>query len=29
VRASIILEVNKDLTKHPISDIEKHLCGAN
>ena len=29
VRASIILEVNKDLTRLPVWDIEKHLTGAN
>ena len=26
VKALIIAEVNKDLTKHPIGDIEKHLA---
>jgi protein required for attachment to host cells len=25
VRSRIIAEINKDLTKHPIGDIEKHL----
>lgn len=25
VKARIIAEVNKDLTKHPVGDIEKHL----
>jgi len=28
VQARIIAEINKDLTKHPISEIEKHLTGA-
>ena len=28
VRARIIAEINKDLTKHPIGDIEKHLTAA-
>jgi protein required for attachment to host cells len=28
-RASIILEVNKDLTRSSVWDIEKHLTGAN
>jgi protein required for attachment to host cells len=26
VKKRIIAEVDKDLTKHPISEIEKHLC---
>ena len=26
VKQRIITEVDKDLTKHPISEIEKHLC---
>jgi protein required for attachment to host cells len=25
VQARIIAEINKDLTKHPVGDIEKHL----
>ena len=25
VKAKIVLEVNKDLTKHPMAEIEKHL----
>ena len=28
VRARIIAEINKDLTKHPVGDIEKHLTAA-
>jgi protein required for attachment to host cells len=28
VQARIIAEINKDLTKHPVSEIEKHLTGA-
>ncbi|MBU6464779.1 MAG: host attachment protein [Bradyrhizobium sp.] len=28
VRSRIIVEVNKDLTRHPIEDIEKHLNAA-
>jgi protein required for attachment to host cells len=27
VKACIVAEVNKDLTKHPVSEIEKHLTG--
>ena len=27
VKASIITEINKDLTKHPIGEIERHLTG--
>ena len=27
VKACIIAEINKDLTKHPVWDIEKHLTG--
>jgi protein required for attachment to host cells len=27
VKACVIAEINKDLTKHPIGDIEKHLTG--
>jgi len=27
VKACIIAEVNKDLTKHPLDEIEKHLAG--
>jgi protein required for attachment to host cells len=27
VKKHIIAEINKDLTKHPVSDIEKHLVG--
>ena len=26
VEACIIAEIGKDLTKHPVSEIEKHLC---
>jgi len=28
VQARIVAEINKDLTKHPIGDIEKHLLTA-
>lgn len=28
VRSRIIAEINKDLTKHPVSEIEKHLAAA-
>jgi protein required for attachment to host cells len=28
VQALIIAEINKDLTKHPVDDIEKHLTAA-
>ena len=28
VRARIVAEINKDLTKHPVGDIEKHLTAA-
>jgi protein required for attachment to host cells len=28
VQARIIAEVNKDLTRHPVGDIEKHLTVA-
>ena len=28
VKARIIAEINKDLTKHPVGDIEKHLTAA-
>lgn len=28
VKACIVAELNKDLTKHPIFEIEKHLTGA-
>jgi protein required for attachment to host cells len=28
VKARIIAELNKDLTRHPVGDIEKHLTGA-
>jgi protein required for attachment to host cells len=28
VRSRIIVEINKDLTRHPIEDIEKHLNAA-
>ncbi|MDE1935644.1 host attachment family protein [Bradyrhizobium sp.] len=28
VQARIVAEINKDLTKHPVGDIEKHLTGA-
>lgn len=28
VRARIIAEINKDLTKHPVGDIERHLTAA-
>jgi protein required for attachment to host cells len=27
VKACIVAEVNKDLTNHPVDDIEKHLTG--
>jgi protein required for attachment to host cells len=27
VKACILAEINKDLTKHPVSEIEKHLIG--
>jgi protein required for attachment to host cells len=27
VKACIVAEINKDLTKHPIGEIEKHLAG--
>jgi protein required for attachment to host cells len=27
VKACIVAEVNKDLTKHPVDEIEKHLTG--
>ena len=27
VKACILAEINKDLTKHPIAEIEKHLTG--
>ena len=27
VKACIIAEINKDLTKHPVFEIEKHLTG--
>jgi len=27
VKSHITAEINKDLTKHPIADIEKHLMG--
>jgi protein required for attachment to host cells len=27
VKACIIAEINKDLTGHPVADIEKHLVG--
>jgi len=28
VQARIIAEINKDLTKHPVGEIEKHLASA-
>jgi protein required for attachment to host cells len=28
VRARIVAEINKDLTRHPVGDIEKHLTAA-
>jgi protein required for attachment to host cells len=28
VQARIVAEINKDLTKHPVGDIEKHLTAA-
>ncbi len=28
VKSRVIAEINKDLTKHPVGDIEKHLTGA-
>ncbi|MGZ3612950.1 MAG: baeRF12 domain-containing protein [Thermodesulfobacteriota bacterium] len=27
VKARIFAEIDKDLTKHPIADIERHLVG--
>jgi protein required for attachment to host cells len=27
VKSRIIAEIDKDLTKHPIQEIEKHLAG--
>jgi len=27
VKSRIVAEINKDLTKHPVSEIEKHLLG--
>jgi protein required for attachment to host cells len=27
VKSRIIAEVDRDLTKHPVHEIEKHLCG--
>ena len=27
VKAKIVAEVDKDLTKHPVDQIEAHLCG--
>jgi protein required for attachment to host cells len=27
VKACVLAEINKDLTKHPIAEIEKHLTG--
>jgi protein required for attachment to host cells len=27
VKSKIVAEIDKDLTKHPVYDIEKHLCG--
>jgi len=27
VKACIVAEINKDLTKHPVGEIEKHLVG--
>jgi protein required for attachment to host cells len=27
VKSCIVAEINKDLTKHPIFEIEKHLTG--
>ena len=27
VKKTIIAEIDKDLTKHPVYEIEKHLCG--
>jgi protein required for attachment to host cells len=27
VKACVIAEINKDLTKHPVGEIEKHLTG--
>lgn len=29
VRALIVAEINKDLTKHPIGEIERHLTGVS
>jgi protein required for attachment to host cells len=28
VQARVIAEINKDLTKHPVGEIERHLAGA-
>jgi len=28
VQGLIIAEINKDLTKHPVGEIEQHLTGA-
>jgi len=28
VKARVIAEINKDLTKHPVSEIETHLTAA-
>jgi protein required for attachment to host cells len=27
VKSRIVAEIDKDLTKHPIGEIEKHLVG--
>ncbi len=27
VASRVIAEINKDLTRHPVSEIEKHLTG--
>lgn len=29
VASRVIAEINKDLTRHPVSDIEKHLTGGD
>ncbi|MBX9709717.1 MAG: host attachment family protein [Xanthobacteraceae bacterium] len=29
VKACIIAEINKDLTKHPVLEIEKHLLSGD
>jgi protein required for attachment to host cells len=29
VASRVIAEINKDLTRHPVGDIEKHLTGGD